>query len=117
MKDDAGRREVPVIVLSASDETERAVRWIELGAEDYLPKPFDAVLLRARIGAVLEKKRLRDRERQQLATIEAQAVELAEWNRTLETKVAEAVDELERTNRLRRFLSPQLAELIVSSGD
>jgi class 3 adenylate cyclase/CheY-like chemotaxis protein len=62
MKADPVLRDIPVIVLSASDETERVARCIEMGAEDYLPKPFDPVLLQARIGASLEKKRLRDRE-------------------------------------------------------
>ena len=110
-------RDLPVIVLSASDETESAVRCIQLGAEDYLPKPFDVVLLRARIGASLEKKRLRDQEQRHAATIEAQAAELAELNRTLEARVQQQVDELERVGRLRRYLAPQLAEAIVSSGD
>ena len=61
-KADPALRDIPVVVLSASDETERVARCIEMGAEDYLPKPFDPVLLQARIGASLEKKRLRDRE-------------------------------------------------------
>ncbi|NIP87510.1 MAG: response regulator, partial [Gammaproteobacteria bacterium] len=51
---------LPVIVISALDDFDSVVRCIEMGAEDYLPKPFNATLLRARIGAVLEKKRLRD---------------------------------------------------------
>ena len=114
---DGRLRDLPVIVLSASDETESAVRCIQLGAEDYLPKPFDVVLLRARIGASLEKKRLRDQEQRHAATIEAQAAELAELNRTLEARVQQQVDELERVGRLRRYLAPQLAEAIVSSGD
>jgi class 3 adenylate cyclase len=63
MKNDAVLRDVPVIVISAQDELESMVRGIELGAEDYLPKPFDPVLLRARIGACLEKKLLRDEQR------------------------------------------------------
>ena len=62
LKADANLRAIPVIVLSALDEIGSVVRCIELGAEDYLPKPFDPVLLRARIGACLEKKRLRDQE-------------------------------------------------------
>src|SRR5207244_2542554 len=62
LKADPALRDIPVIVLSASDEIERVARCIEMGAEDYLPKPFDPVLLQARIGASLEKKRLRDRE-------------------------------------------------------
>ena len=60
---------LPVIVISALDDFETVVRCIELGAEDYLPKPFNATLLRARIGAVLEKKMLRDEVRRQLAII------------------------------------------------
>lgn len=55
-------RHIPVIMISANTELETVVKCIELGAEDYLPKPFDPVLLRARVGASLEKKRLRDRE-------------------------------------------------------
>jgi adenylate cyclase len=62
MKADPALRDVPVIVLSASDEIERVAHCIEMGAEDYLPKPFDPVLLQARISASLEKKRFRDRE-------------------------------------------------------
>ena len=54
--------DIPVIMISALDEIESVVRCIERGAEDYLPKPFDPVLLRARIGACLEKKQLRDQE-------------------------------------------------------
>lgn len=70
LKADPAIRDIPVIVLSASDETERVARCIEMGAEDYLPKPFDPVLLQARIGASLEKKRLRDREVSHLRQIQ-----------------------------------------------
>lgn len=56
-------RDIPVIMISANTEMETIVKCIELGADDYLPKPFDPVLLRARVGASLEKKRLRDREK------------------------------------------------------
>lgn len=68
MKSDSQLRDIPVIVISAQDELESMVRGIELGAEDYLPKTFDPVLLRARIGACLEKKRLRDQQRKILHT-------------------------------------------------
>jgi signal transduction histidine kinase len=63
MKADADLRNIPVIVISALDETDSAVRCIEMGAEDYLPKPFNPVFLRARLEASLRKKRLRDLER------------------------------------------------------
>jgi CheY-like chemotaxis protein len=70
LKANPALRDIPVIVLSASDEIERVARCIEMGAEDYLPKPFDPVLLQARIGASLEKKRLRDREVSHLRQIQ-----------------------------------------------
>lgn len=62
LKANDSTRHIPVIMISANTELETVVKCIELGAEDYLPKPFDPVLLRARVGASLEKKRLRDRE-------------------------------------------------------
>lgn len=63
-------RDIPVIVISALDEMQSVVRCIEMGAEDYLSKPFDSVLLRARIGACLEKKRLRDQEQAYLKQLQ-----------------------------------------------
>jgi class 3 adenylate cyclase len=89
-------------MISAVDELDSVVKCIELGAEDYLPKPFNPTLLKARVGACLEKKRLHD--------------QLAEWARTLEARVREKVAEVERLGRLKRFFSPQLAELIVAGG-
>ena len=100
---------IPVLMISALDELESVVRCIELGAEDYLTKPFDPILLRARIGACLEKKHLRDREAMHLR-------ELAEWNEKLEHRVAEQVLLVDRLGRLKRFFSPQLADLIVAGG-
>jgi len=110
LKSDAALRDIPVIVLSALDEIESVVKCIEMGAEDYLPKPFDPVLLRARIGACLEKKRLRDQEVRHIQ-------ELAEWNQTLTEKVRHQVEELQRMQRLKRYLSPQIAETILKSDD
>ncbi|HEX4996827.1 MAG TPA: diguanylate cyclase [Terriglobia bacterium] len=65
MKQDPRLRDIPVIMISALDDLSGVVRCIEMGAEDYLPKPFNRVLLQARIGASLEKKRLRDRDLRQ----------------------------------------------------
>ncbi len=109
LKSDPALRDIPVLMISALDEIDSVVRCIELGAEDYLSKPFDPVLLRARIGACLEKKRLRDQEARHIQ-------ELADWNKTLEHRVQEQVAQLERLGRLKRFFSPQLAELIVAGG-
>ena len=107
LKADAELRHIPVLMISALDEMETVIRCIELGAEDYLAKPFDAVLLRARVGACLEKKRLRDQQAEHLQ-------ELGEWNGLLERRVAEQVTQMERLGRLQRFFSPQVAELILS---
>jgi len=62
VKGDSTLRDIPIIVISAIGEMDSVVRCIEMGAEEYLPKPFNPVLLEARIGACLEKKRLRDQE-------------------------------------------------------
>ncbi len=70
LKADPSLRHIPVIMISALDEIESVVRCIEIGAEDYLSKPFNPVLLRARIGACLEKKRLRDQEQDYLRRLE-----------------------------------------------
>jgi class 3 adenylate cyclase len=110
MKADETLRHVPVIMISAVDDLDSVVRCIELGAEDYLPKPFNPVLLRARLGASLERKRLHDQ-------VAAQAADLAEWNRTLKQRVEQQLGEIERISRLKRFLSPQVTELILTSGD
>ena len=72
VKADPALRHVPVIVISALGELDSVVRCVELGAEDYLFKPFNNVLLKARVGASLEKKRLRDRERQVLAELQTE---------------------------------------------
>jgi sigma-B regulation protein RsbU (phosphoserine phosphatase) len=72
LKADARLRHLPVIMISAVDQVESVVRCIELGAEDYLPKPFNPTLLKARVGASLEKKRLRDELDAHVARIEAE---------------------------------------------
>lgn len=69
IKGDPALRHLPVIMITAVDETESAVRCIELGATDYLPKPFDPSVLRARLGASLSTKRLRDLELEYLEQV------------------------------------------------
>jgi len=96
---------IPVIVLSALDEIESAVRCIEMGAEDYLTKPFNPVLLRARIGACLEKKRLRDQEVAYLQNVSsvtnaATAVETGVFDPETLADVAKRTDELGRLARV-----------------
>ncbi len=100
---DARLLAIPFIVVSSVDEMSSIIRCITLGAEDYLPKPFDPVLLHARVGACLDKKRMTD--------------EIQRWNRELATRVDEKVREVERLNVLKRFVTPQIAEAIASGGE
>ncbi|HTT69399.1 MAG TPA: protein kinase [Gemmatimonadales bacterium] len=98
-------RDIPVIMISALDDMASVVRCIERGAEDYLPKPFDPVLLKARIGASLEKKRLRDRELAYLKEVErviaaARAVEGGEYRTGALADLASRADELGRLARV-----------------
>ncbi len=100
---------LPVIMLTASEGSEKTTA-IEAGADDFLPKPFNREELLTRIRSLLRIKRYHD-------TIKTQAAELLDLNRTLEDRVQTQLEELARLQRLRRFLSPQLADAIVSSGD
>jgi DNA-binding response OmpR family regulator len=105
MKADPHLRDIPVIMISALHDIESVVRCIEMGAEDYLPKPFDPVLLRARIGACLEKKRLRDQEIEYLRNVDhvsaaAAAVEAGEFDPATIEQVAARSDELGQLARV-----------------
>jgi class 3 adenylate cyclase len=72
LKADPSLRHLPVVVISAVDDLDSVVRCIELGADDYMFKPFNKILLRARVGACLEKKRLRDQEQNYLQMLQAE---------------------------------------------
>ena len=105
LKTDPHLRDIPVIMISALDDMDSIVRCIKLGAEDHLPKPFDPVLLRARIGASLEKKRLRDQEIEYLHNVDhviaaAAAVEAGEFDPEALAQVATRRDELGRLARV-----------------
>jgi adenylate cyclase len=100
---------LPVVMITASGNQER-LHAIEAGADDFVTKPFDQAELLARIRSLVRIKRYHD-------TITRQAAELAAWNQELEHRVRARVEQLQRISRLRRFLSPQLADLVVESGD
>jgi sigma-B regulation protein RsbU (phosphoserine phosphatase) len=88
LKADEALRHIPVIMISALSELDSVVRCIELGAEDYLPKPFEPTLLKARVGACLDKKRARDREQELAAALRAQNTEMAAWRNAQEADLA-----------------------------
>jgi adenylate cyclase len=100
---------LPVVMLTASGDQEK-VHAIEAGADDFVTKPLNQGELLARVASLVRVKRYQD-------TIQLQAAELSAWNRELEDRVDAQVRELQRMSRLRRFLPPQLAELVVDSGD
>jgi len=113
LKGDTGWRDIPVIMISALDEIDSVVRCIELGAEDYLPKPFDAVLLRARITASLEKKRLRDQEVEYLKNVAkitsaAVAVERGEFALESLSDVAQRTDGLGQLARVFQSMAREV---------
>jgi adenylate cyclase len=100
---------LPIILVTAKTDSKDIVAGLEAGADEYLTKPVDQAALVARVRSVLRIKALHDQ-------VQAQAADLAKWNRTLEQRVAEQVAEIGRIGRLKRFLPPQVAQL-VSSGD
>ncbi len=99
---------IPIILVTAKTSVADVVAGLDAGADDYLTKPVQHSALVARVRSMLRIKTLHDQTLKQKA-------ELADWNLTLSDKVARQVEEIERTNRLRRFLSPQVAKLIITS--
>ena len=99
----------PIIMVTAKADPKDVVAGLEAGGDEYLTKPVDQIALVARVKSMLRIKELHD-------SVEAMAVKLAEWNRTLEHRVEAQVSQLDRLSRLKRFFSPQLAELIVEGG-
>jgi class 3 adenylate cyclase len=110
LKADTSLPFMPIIMVTAKTDSEDVVAGLDAGGDEYLTKPVNHAALVARVKSMLRIKELHD-------TVQEQAAQLAEWNRTLEKKVTDQVAELERVGRLKRFLSPQLVELMVSSGD
>jgi class 3 adenylate cyclase/CheY-like chemotaxis protein len=100
---------LPVVMVTALDPAQERLKGLEAGADDFLTKPINQPELLARVRSLLRIKALYD-------TVQAQAAQLADWNRTLEQRVEQQVHQLERLERLKRFFSPQLAELIVAGG-
>src|SRR5207249_10405846 len=90
----------PIIMVTAKTDSQDIVAGLEAGGDEYLANPGDQVALVARVKSMLRIKELHDTVREQAGQLQAQAAELAEWNRTLEQRVSDQVDELERVGRL-----------------
>jgi class 3 adenylate cyclase len=94
---------IPIILVTAKADSKDLVAGLEAGGDDYLTKPFEHQALLARVRSMLRIKQLHD--------------EIAELNRSLEARVAEQVGEIERIGRLKRFLAPEVAAMIVGAGE
>jgi adenylate cyclase len=100
---------LPVVLVTALDPAQERVKGLEAGADDFLSKPVQQAELMARVRSLLRIKSLYDE-------VQRHQAELQRWNATLEARVAEGVQQLERVGRLKRFFSPQLADAILSGG-
>ncbi|MBI3060021.1 MAG: response regulator, partial [Deltaproteobacteria bacterium] len=103
LKQDERYKGIPVILLTAKASQEDKVRGLDAGADDYVVKPFDSFELLARVRSMMRIKQMQD--------------SLEEWNRGLTDKVTQQVGQIERMGRLKRYLSPQIAETILKSED
>jgi class 3 adenylate cyclase/CheY-like chemotaxis protein len=103
LRQDEKRKTIPVILLTAKGSQEDKARGLDAGADDYVVKPFEPVELLARVRSMARLKQMHD--------------SLEEWNRTLKQKVDQQVEEIERMRRLKRYLSPQIADTLLKSDD
>jgi adenylate cyclase len=110
LKSDPSVPFMPIVLVTAKGDPKDVVAGLEAGADEYLTKPIDQAALVARVKSMLRIKALHDQ-------VQNQASELAAWNRTLEQRVSAQLAEIERIGRLKRFLAPQVAELVLASGD
>jgi adenylate cyclase len=109
LKADEGLPFMPIILVTAKADPVDIVAGLDAGGDEYITKPVDHAALVARVRSILRIKALHD-------TVQEQSARLEEWNRTLEQRVAAQLAEIERLGSLKRFLSPQVAEL-VAAGD
>ena len=109
LREDGRYRMLPIVMVTALDPNQERVKGLDAGADDFLSKPIHPAELLARVRSLLRVKHLYDQ-------VEAQATELAAWNASLEKRVADEVSRSEKLMRLKRFLSPALADLVVAGG-
>ncbi len=115
LKADTSLPFMPIILVTAKAESRDVVAGLDAGGDEYLTKPIDHAALAARVRSILRIKALHDQTQAQAKQLTTQAAELAEWNKCLASRVQTQVGELERLQKLKRFLPAQVAEAIVSS--
>ena len=116
LKSDKSLPFIPIILVTALTDSKEIVAGLDAGGDEYVTKPIDQAALVARVRSTLRIKHLHDTVHDQSERLAVQADELAKWNYTLQQRVSDQLGEIERMNRLKRFLSPQIAELVLSSG-
>ena len=116
LKTDKSLPFIPIILVTALTDSKEIVAGLDAGGDEYVTKPIDQAALVARVRSTLRIKQLHDTVHDQSERLAVQADELAQWNNTLQQRVSDQLAEIERINRLKRFLSPQIAELVLSSG-
>jgi class 3 adenylate cyclase/CheY-like chemotaxis protein len=117
LKQDAARRFIPIILVTAKADTKDVVVGLEAGGDDYLTKPFEHAALMARVRSLLRIKQLHDTVSDQAQLLQNKTTELADLNSSLEQRVAEQTAEIERISQLQRFLAPQVAETMSASEE
>jgi class 3 adenylate cyclase len=103
LRADPATRLLPIVIVTALEGQEEKIRAIEAGADDFLNKPISPTELIARVKSLLRIKELHD--------------QLAAWGRNLEQRVEQQVEQLQRISRLKRYLAPQIADIIMQAGD
>ena len=106
LKANPAHQHIPVILVTAKSDPMDVIEGLDAGGDDYLTKPIDHAALLARVRSMLRMKALHDK-------VHEQARELEDWSRLLERRVAEQIEQIARMDRLRRFLPPQVAEILV----
>ena len=107
---------LPILMVSAKITAQDIIAGLEAGADDYLTKPVDQAVLVARVQAMLRLKARHDTVAAHATQLAAQAAHLDAWGRLLAQRMQEQVPALERLGRLKQFVAPPLAELVVAAG-
>jgi class 3 adenylate cyclase len=109
LRADASLPFIPIVLVTAKSDPKDVVTALEAGGDEYLTKPVDHASLVARVKSMLRIKALQDQ-------VQEQAAQLRQWNEALEQRVAQQLEEVQRLGRLKRFFSPQVADLILTGG-